>query len=116
MNNKRYVNEKKVTDHHAIIVTEQIPDVAMLSTEEEKIYDLIARQVIAAHYNNAIFSYTTIHSLVDKRAEFISKGKVQIEEGWRKVIYHSKDNSPTDKDGLLPNYMKMSKVSLRKRT
>lgn len=102
MNNKRYVNEKKVTDHHAIIVTEQIPDVATLSPEEEKIYDLIARQVIAAHYNNAIFSYTTIHSLVDKRAEFISKGKVLIEEGWRKVIYHSKDNSPTDKDELLP--------------
>jgi len=102
MNNKRYVNEKKVTDHHAIIITEQIPDVAMLSTEEEKIYDLVARQVIAAHYNNAIFSYTTIHSLVDKRAEFISKGKVLMEEGWRKVIYHSKDNSPTDKDELLP--------------
>ncbi len=74
----------------------------MLSTEEEKIYDLVARQVIAAHYNNAIFSYTTIHSLVDKRAEFISKGKVLMEEGWRKVIYHSKDNSPTDKDELLP--------------
>lgn len=102
MNNKRYVNEKKVTDHHAIIITEQIPDVAKLSTEEEKIYDLVARQVIAAHYNNAIFSYTTIHSLVDKRAEFISKGKVLMEEGWRKVIYHSKDNSPTDKDELLP--------------
>ncbi|MFY0517621.1 DNA topoisomerase III [Lysinibacillus sp. UGB7] len=102
LNNKRYVNEKKVTDHHAIIITEQIPDVATLSTEEEKIYDLVARQVIAAHYNNAIFSYTTIHSLVDKRAEFISKGKVLMEEGWRKVIYHSKDNSPTDKDELLP--------------
>ncbi|EON70772.1 DNA topoisomerase III [Lysinibacillus sphaericus] len=102
MNNKRYVNEKKVTDHHAIIITEQIPGVATLSTEEEKIYDLVARQVIAAHYNNAIFSYTTIHSLVDKRAEFISKGKVLMEEGWRKVIYHSKDNSPTDKDELLP--------------
>lgn len=102
MDNKRYVNEKKVTDHHAIIITEQIPDVAMLSTEEERIYDLVARQVIAAHYNNAIFSYTTIHSLVDKRAEFISKGKVLMEEGWRKVIYHSKDNSPSDKDELLP--------------
>jgi len=102
INNKRYVNEKKVTDHHAIIVTEQVPDIAKLSTEEEMIYDLVARQVIAAHYNNAIFSYTTIHSLVDKRAEFISKGKVLIEEGWRKVIYHSKDSSPTDKDELLP--------------
>lgn len=102
MNNKRFVNEKKVTDHHAIIITEQVPNFAKLSTEEEKIYDLVVRQVIAAHYNNAIFSYTTIHSLVDKRAEFISKGKEQIEEGWRKVIYHSKDSSSTDEDELLP--------------
>ena len=102
LNNKRFVNEKKVTDHHAIIITEQLPDFSKLSSEEEKIYDLVVRQVIAAHYNNAIFSYTTIHSLVEKRAEFISKGKVQIEEGWRKVIYHSKNNAPTDEDELLP--------------
>lgn len=71
-----------------------------LSAEEAKIYDLVARQVIAAHYNNAVFSYTTIHSLVDNRAEFISKGKVLLEEGWRKVIHHSKDSA--DKDELLP--------------
>ena len=102
MNNKRYVNEKKVTDHHAIIITEQFPNFSKLNSEEEKIYDLVVRQVIAAHYNHAVFSYTTIHSLVDKRAEFISKGKVQIEEGWRKVIYHSKDSSSTDEDELLP--------------
>jgi len=102
MNNKRYVNEKKVTDHHAIIITEQYPNFSKLKAEEEKIYDLVVRQVIAAHYNNAVFSYTTIHSLVDKRAEFISKGKVQIEEGWRKVIYHSKDSSSTEEDELLP--------------
>lgn len=102
MNNKRYVNEKKVTDHHAIIITEQLPNFSKLSSEEEKIYDLVVRQVIAAHYNNAIFSYTTIHSLVDTRAEFISKGKVIIEEGWRKVLYHSKDNTSEDEDDLLP--------------
>ncbi|QDQ02688.1 DNA topoisomerase III [Lysinibacillus fusiformis] len=102
MHNKRFVNEKKVTDHHAIIITEQLPNFSKLSAEEEKIYDLVVRQVIAAHYNNAIFSYTTIHSLVEKRAEFISKGKVQIEEGWRKVIYHSKDTLSTEEDELLP--------------
>lgn len=100
LNNKRFVNEKKVTDHHAIIITEQVPNMGKLSAEEAKIYDLVARQVIAAHYNNAVFSYTTIHSLVDNRAEFISKGKVLLEEGWRKVIHHSKDSA--DKDELLP--------------
>ncbi|MEK4629154.1 DNA topoisomerase III [Solibacillus sp. FSL R7-0682] len=103
LNNKRFVNEKKVTDHHAIIITEKLPNISKLSSEEEKIYDLIVRQVIAAHYNNAVFSYTTIHTLVEKRAEFISKGKVQIEEGWRKVIYHSKDISSSEEEALLPH-------------
>ena len=98
LTNKRFVNPKKVTDHHAIIITEQLPNLSKLSPEEFKIYDLVVRQVIAAHYNNAIYSYTTIHSLVEKRAEFISKGKMQIEEGWRKVIFHAN----ADKDELLP--------------
>ena len=102
LTNKRFVNEKKVTDHHAIIITEQVPNFSNLSSEEEKIYDLVVRQVIAAHYNNAIFAYTTIHSLVEKRAEFISKGKVQIEEGWRKIIYPSKNSAAEEEDELLP--------------
>ena len=84
--NKRYVNEKKVTDHYAIIPTEQIPNVERLSPDERKIYDLIVTSLIAAHYNKAIAEYTTVTTLVDGRASFMSKGKVQLEEGWRKVL------------------------------
>ncbi|WML40296.1 DNA topoisomerase III [Neobacillus sp. OS1-2] len=84
--NKRYVNEKKVTDHYAIIPTEQIPNVARLSPDERQIYDLIVTSLIAAHYNKSVSEYTTVTTLVDGRAAFISKGKVQLEEGWRKVL------------------------------
>jgi DNA topoisomerase-3 len=100
--NKRYVNEKKVTDHYAIIPTEQIPNVDRLSTDERKIYELIVTSLIAAHYPKAIAEYTTVTTLVDGRASFISKGKVQIEEGWRKVI-HQKD---TDDEPVLPSLTK----------
>nr|WP_263325986.1 DNA topoisomerase III [Neobacillus sp. Marseille-Q6967] len=86
-NNKRYVNEKKVTDHYAIIPTEQIPNLDKLDADERKLYDLIVTSLIAAHYNKAIAEYTTVTTLVDGRAVFQSKGKVQIEEGWRKVIH-----------------------------
>ncbi len=93
--NKRYVNEKKVTDHYAIIPTEQIPHVEQLSTDEQKIYDLIVRSLIAAHYHKAIAEYTTVTTLVDGRAQFVSKGKVQIAEGWRKVVhYKDQDEDP----------------------
>ncbi|WP_066061208.1 DNA topoisomerase III [Neobacillus soli] len=84
--NKRYVNEKKVTDHYAIIPTEQIPNVERLDPDERRIYDLVATSLIAAHYNKAIAEYTTVTTLVDSRAAFISKGKVEIEQGWRKVL------------------------------
>ncbi len=98
LNNKRYVNEKKVTDHYAIIPTEQVKDPSKLAADEAKIYDLVVRRLIAAHYQAAIFDYTTIRTLVDKRAEFISKGKQQIEEGWRKVLFKQAE----DQDVLLP--------------
>jgi DNA topoisomerase III len=90
--NKRYVNEKKVTDHYAIIPTEQIPNIERLSPDERKIYDLVVTSLIAAHYNKSIAEYTTVTTLVDGRAAFISKGKVQIEEGWKKVL------NPKDSD------------------
>ncbi|MEC0300406.1 MULTISPECIES: DNA topoisomerase III [Peribacillus] len=104
MNNKRFVNEKKVTDHYAIIPTEQVTDPKRLSAEERNIYDLVVRRLIAAHYEKAIFDYTTIKTLVDKRAEFISKGKQQIQEGWRKVIFQNNDKD--DDDIILPSVSK----------
>jgi len=94
----RYVNEKKVTDHYAIIPTEQVPKLEKLTPDERKIYDLVVKSLVAAHYKKAIFEYTTVTTLVDNRAQFISKGKVQVEEGWRFVLQH-KDQ---DGDPALP--------------
>ena len=114
MNNKRYVNDKKVTDHYAIIPTEQVKDPRKLSEDERKIYDLVVRRLIAAHYDAAVFDYTTITTLVDKRATFISKGKQLVNEGWRKVLMHQSD----DKDVILPmleegEQGKVSKVDIK---
>lgn len=86
LHNKRYVNEKKVTDHYAIIPTEQVVDPDKLSADERNIYDLVVKRLLAAHYDDAIFDYTTVTTLVDGRATFLSKGKQQMQEGWRKVI------------------------------
>ncbi|MBY0122674.1 DNA topoisomerase III [Bacillus sp. S/N-304-OC-R1] len=95
IDNKRYVNDKKVTDHYAIIPTEQVPRMDKLTPDEKILYDLIVRSLIAAHYDKAVTEYTTVKTIVDGRAEFQSKGKVQLEEGWRKVIpSFEKDNEP----------------------
>lgn len=94
-NNKRYVNEKKVTDHYAIIPTEQVPNIEKLSNDEQKIYDLIVKSLLAAHYEKTIYEYTTVTTLVDGRAIFLSKGRVLLQEGWKKVIpSNEKDGDP----------------------
>lgn len=90
-NNKRYVNEKKVTDHYAIIPTEQVPIWDKLDSDEQKIYDLIVKSLLAAHYDKAIYEYTTITTIVNDQDHFITKGKVQLAEGWRKVIPPAKN-------------------------
>ncbi|WP_338470022.1 DNA topoisomerase III [Niallia sp. XMNu-256] len=110
--NKRYVNEKKVTDHYAIIPTEQVPNFSSLSPDEQRLYDLIVKSLIAAHHEKSIVEYTTITTLVDGRAVFISKGKVQLQEGWRKVI----PPYEKDKDTLLPNLVKGEKGTVIKTT
>lgn len=110
MSNKRYVNDKKVTDHYAIIPTEQVPKLEKLSADEKKLYDLIVRSLIAAHYGKAVTEYTTIKTIVEGRAEFESKGKVQLEEGWRKVIpLNEKENEPE-----LPSLTKGEKGLVKK--
>ncbi len=123
MHNKRYVNDKKVTDHYAIIPTEQVPDLQKLSSDEKTLYDLITRSLIAAHYGKAVTEYTTIKTLVDGRAAFLSKGKVQLEEGWRKVIpQQEKENEPVlpslqagDKGKVVKADVKESKTQPPKR-
>lgn len=97
LGNLRYVNEKKVTDHYAIIPTEQIPNLAKLSSEEKNIYDLVVRALLAAHEENAIIATTKIETLVDQRATFQSKGRVIKQAGWRKVLYSDKKADKEEK-------------------
>ncbi|WP_370621827.1 DNA topoisomerase [Bacillus sp. JCM 19034] len=66
-------------------------------------YALIVKRLIAAHYPPAITLYTTVHSLVDSRAEFMTKGKEQLEEGWRRLFNGTNENVNKDVDQKLPH-------------
>ncbi|NGZ74513.1 DNA topoisomerase III [Saccharibacillus alkalitolerans] len=87
--NKRYVNASKVGDHYAIIPTEQVPAPGRLQGMHLNLYLLIAKRLIAAHEEKAIIDYTNLVTLVDGRDPFMTKGKVIVQEGWRKVLYDS---------------------------
>jgi DNA topoisomerase-3 len=91
---KTVFDDKKVTDHHAIIPTEILP--SNLSTEEKRIYDLVARRFIAAFYPECKVSNTTVMGKVGQ-VEFKATGKQVLEAGWRDVYAHD-DKAKKDKE------------------
>ena len=78
------VNDAKVSDHHAIIPTEQFVQMEHMTNEEKKIYDLVVRRFIAALYPPYEYEQTQIR--VDICGEiFAASGKVVTNEGWKAV-------------------------------
>ena len=57
---RRFVDDSKVTDHHAIIPTTVSPERVQLTPEERKIYDLICRRLLSAWHDDHIWSVTTV--------------------------------------------------------
>lgn len=84
---KRIVDDSKVTDHHAIIPTEQFVNLAALSSDERKLYDLIVRRFIALFYGAYRYDETSV-VLAAGRDLLYAKGKIEKEKGW-KEIYQS---------------------------
>lgn len=80
----RHVDDKKVTDHHAIIPTMQRVDPTVLSPDEKRIYDLIARRFLAAFYPDAESERTTLITEVESE-RFTTRGVVVLAAGWREV-------------------------------
>lgn len=79
---KRLVDNSKVTDHHAIIPTEQPVNLAKLSREEAKIYDLIVRRFMAVLLPPFEYEQTTVKAEI-KGEIFAAKGKIVKHKGWR---------------------------------
>ncbi len=79
---KRLFNDKKVSDHFAIIPTSNIP--ASLSEAELKIYQMIVQRFLAVFFPPAVYLNTTRLSVVEGET-FLTEGKILVEAGWRAV-------------------------------
>ena len=101
---KKVFDNSKVTDHHAIIPTGQLP--SSLVGDERKLYHLIALRFIAAFYPDCVFSATTVLGDVNG-VKFKATGKVIVEPGWRNVYTDSTDK-PTEEENenkILPQFI-----------
>jgi len=103
---KRFVDDSKLTDHHAIIPTEAKPNLSALSSQELKIYELVVKRFLSVFYPNAIYEKTEIVTEVENET-FKTSGKIEIDPGW-KVVYgaeaddEEEDKKGTEKEAKLP--------------
>ena len=80
---KKVFDNKKVTDHHAIIPTGQRPDA--MTADEKKVYDLVALHFIAAFYPECEVSNTTVLAKAGE-SDFKVTGRDVLKPGWRAVF------------------------------
>jgi DNA topoisomerase-3 len=82
--NRRSVNDKKVSDHHAIIITETLPE--KLAKDEQIIYDMIAGRMLEAFSPKSVKNVSVIKAENGSGLLFEIKGSTIIETGWRGVF------------------------------
>lgn len=80
--NRRSVDGDKVTDHHALIITECLP--GELPEDQRKIYDMVAARLLESFSARCVKEVTTVH-LTAGNSEFTAKGTVIKSAGWRAV-------------------------------
>lgn len=78
----RFYDDRKISDHHAIVPTEKRVDPAALPPDERNIYDMIARRIVAIHYPDYEYESAKIMTTVGPH-EFRAQGATPVREGWR---------------------------------
>jgi len=90
---KRIFDNKKISDHHAIIPTNKVP--GNLSEPELKIYTMVLQRFLAIFFPPALYLNTKRLSVVEKET-FLTEGKIQTDPGW-KIVYQGGGTQETDK-------------------
>lgn len=102
--NKSFVDNSKVSDHHAIIPTEETSLSKTLNNGERKIYDLVVKRFLAALSDPFEYEQTTVEAKIDNEI-FTAKGKIVISQGWKKVYgnHFDEDSSDAVAEQVLPD-------------
>ena len=113
VNTKYIVNDTKVTDHHAIIPTEQSANFAKFTHEERNIYDLVVKRFLAVL--SEPFEYDEVKLTINIGGEsFYAKGKVVKSEGWKALYGQSfgddEEEEAENKAQNLPDLKKGAKL------
>ncbi|PEN72032.1 DNA topoisomerase III [Bacillus toyonensis] len=113
--NKSFVDDSKVSDHHAIIPTEGYVNFSSFTDKERKIYDLVVKRFLAVLFPAFEYEQLTLRTKVGNET-FIARGKTVLHAGW-KEIYENRfeDDDVTDdvKEQLLPHIEKGDTLAVK---
>lgn len=115
--NSSFVDDKKVSDHHAIIPTEQFVQLDHMTNEERKIYDLVVRRFLSVLYPPFIYEQVSMEGRAGEET-FAASGKVVKSPGWKEVYENQDEEEETEdgelKDQRLPKLDKGQKLTIEK--
>ena len=103
-----FVDDKKVSDHHAIIPTEQFVQLDHMTNEERKIYDLVVRRFLAVLYPTSLYEQVTMEGKAAGEI-FTAGGRIIRSLGW-KEIYQEGFSEEEDTDDTAPRDQKLPEV------
>ena len=103
-----FVDDKKVSDHHAIIPTDQFVQLDHMTNEERKIYDLVVRRFLAVLYPASLYEQVTMEGKAAGEI-FTAGGRIIRSLGW-KEIYQEGFSEEEDTDDTAPRDQKLPEV------
>lgn len=115
--NSSFVDDKKVSDHHAIIPTEQFVQLDHMTNEERKIYDLVVRRFLSVLYPPFIYEQVSMEGRAGGET-FAAGGKVVKSRGWKEVYENQEEEEETEdgelKDQRLPKLDQGQRLAIEK--
>lgn len=105
---KSFVDDSKVSDHHAIIPTESYVNFSAFTDKERKIYDLVVKRFLAVLFPAFEYEQLTLRAKIGDE-NFVARGKTILNSGWKEVYEnHFEDDDTVDdlKEQILPRIEK----------
>lgn len=112
---KAFVDDSKVSDHHAIIPTEGYVNFSSFTDKERKIYDLVVKRFLAVLFPAFEYEQLTLRAKIGDE-NFVAKGKTITSTGWKEVYenrFEDEDAGDDLKEQLLPRIEKGETLNVK---
>ncbi|MEK4910841.1 DNA topoisomerase III [Bacillus sp. FSL E2-8887] len=113
--NKSFVDDSKVSDHHAIIPTESYVNFSAFTDKERKIYDLVVKRFLAVLFPAFEYEQLTLRTKIGDET-FIARGKTILHAGWKEVYanrFEDDDANDDVKEQILPRIEKGDTLNIK---